>query len=794
MADLAPITIEGTPAAPGPPPEAAPGPTKVLGADDGKSGVLVNPEGQVVAVPVENLGAAMSQGFRPATDVEEHAARTGVAGDIAAAATGAARGLSFGLSDSLTIGADRLIEGDKGAEEMRHELRMLKEAHPNASLVGEIGGSLAPLALGLGPVGAAAEIGEGGSLLARAGARALAAAPGAAMEGAAIGLGSQLSEDVLGNHDLVAQKYISAAIKGGALGMLLGAGTHAGVGAIADKLGVRAERAAARAETAAAKAEGRAEGLVGGKLADLAEEQAGKALLPQSSLSAAELQKLGRTTEDAMGRFRQIGRTMLDEGIVTAGATKSTIAQRVTRRVGELGEELGALRKSFDKAAVRPSAEVVGERIKREVLEPLISKPFAAKDISAIRPYLEELGTHLEGKTTFESFEELHKLRRGLDNELERMKAFEKLNMGAPAPGHAELKAVRGILEGEYEAAAERAAKELGEDTATKYRFAKSVFADLKTAEGWTKKAAAREAQNHAVSLTDVISFSHGGPAGIAMGVANMVRRKLGNQIAAVVADKAAVLTGVQRAQEAYDARMARAVEGFYKGKRGAASARPKVDPEAARALRTAVKDPEALQQRITERMTSLGMRDSAPKITQGAVSTFMRAGAWLQGRLPPEPRPVAFKFGVSAPRALPPMSQARLEAAVSALDIEPTLHDIEHGRPVDRQRIEALKFINPDAYHDLVSALVRYGQENGATLTRQQEVALSLLTGQPIGVTMQPSVIRGFQKVHEQNGTPSDPTQPSTPNTPIQGGGGAPSPRANALRSGIEKMDGGDS
>ena len=39
-----------------------------------------------------------------------------------AGVTGLTRGLSFGLSDAATVGLDRLIEGDKGAEEMRRAI------------------------------------------------------------------------------------------------------------------------------------------------------------------------------------------------------------------------------------------------------------------------------------------------------------------------------------------------------------------------------------------------------------------------------------------------------------------------------------------------------------------------------------------------------------------------------------------------------------------------------------------------------------------------------------------------
>ncbi len=51
-----------------------------------------------------------------------------------------------------------------------------------------------------------------------------------------MGMGQQLTEDALGNHDLVAEKYIGAGIKGGLLNMLLSGGLHAGGGALVDKV------------------------------------------------------------------------------------------------------------------------------------------------------------------------------------------------------------------------------------------------------------------------------------------------------------------------------------------------------------------------------------------------------------------------------------------------------------------------------------------------------------------------------------------------------------------------------
>lgn len=859
------VTVEGS--APPPPQEEV----RALPTEDGKSVVLIDPDGQMVDVPRENAARAIQEfQYRPATDQEEYTQRTGTAGTVAATLAGVGRGISYGTFDSLAIGAERALHGDAEAEEMRRTLRLLKEGHETASLIGEVGGSLAPMLLGAPP--ASAEV-AGSSLLARATARAVQAAPGALLEGAAIGLGSQLSEDVLHNHELSAQKYVSAGLEGGALGVLLGASLHAGAGAIADKVAARKasdvikhmayeagelqphqkleliplseiesrapwssgkidsiakelgegkkikpvrlmrgddgawtisdgihRTAFAReagmthmpaivdaGEVISRKAGG--ESAVGNRLANLAEEQAAKSILPSSTITAGELQRLGRTAEEQQGRLRSIGRTLLDEGIVTATSDVKKMSGKITERVAEVGEELGDLRRSFEKAKVRPSAETVATRIGEDVLKPMMDRPFAFADTAVVKPYVEELEKRLAGKTTFESFDELFKLRAGLDKRLEQMRVWEKVN--GPAPGHQDLKAIRGILETEFERAADAAALELGENTAQKYRVAKALFSDLKTAEKWSSKAAARSAQNQAISLSDVVASSSGGFGGVAMGVANKLRRTYGNQAAALIADKGARIMGVQRAEEAFNRRLEKSVKGFYSGKGGkASSSPPDVDPETARRLRQAAKNPTALMAHVTKVVAASGLQEAAPRVAQGVASTLMRAGSYLAMHMPPEPPPAGFTFGKPKARALGPYAQAKQNAVIGALDVEGLLAEIESGR-IDRQKVEALKFINPDLHADIVNAMVRHGQENQATLSHQQEVALSILTGQPIGAIMQPKTIKGFQQAHASQGPAPDPVAGGGAPKPIgSASGGGMSRAASALQSSTDRME----
>ena len=349
--------------------------------------------------------------------------------------------------------------------------------------------------------------------------------------------------------------------------------------------------------------------------------------------------------------------------------------------------------------------------------------------------------------------------------------------------------------------AAERASLELGEDVAQKYRVRKALFADLKTAEKWTTKAAARESQHRAVSLTDTIAIGAGAATGhLGLGlvapIGNKLMRTFGNQVAAVAADRAAKLLGVQRAAETFDARVQKAVTGFFsrEGKvaRGAAAKRTKADPETVRALTQAVRDPVALTERVSQVVASTGLQEAAPRISQGIASTVMRAGAYLQQSLPQEPPPAATRFGPSRPRAMGALAQAKADAAIAALDVNSLLDDLETGR-IDRQKVEALRIINPDAHADILAAMRQHGIANAAELTHQQEVALSILTGTPIGAMMQPRTIRGFQQAHAQ-GAPPDPATAGVGRQPIgNASGGGTSRTADSLRSGSDRMEAAD-
>jgi hypothetical protein len=222
-------TVEGSAAPPVPS-----GPPAVVRPEAGYVAVT-KPGGEVVQVPEQNLGQAAKLGYRPSTEEEVWGEHHGWQGKAYAAGTGFARGASFGLSDKAIIEGDRALFGDESAEEGRRYLNYAKEAHPGYSLGGEIAGTLAGMyAI---PGGAAAEGVEGAGLAARTLSRVAGAAPRLFAEGAAMGVGQQISEDALGDKEAVAENYLASGVKGGLLNVLIGGTLHAGGGAAKDALG-----------------------------------------------------------------------------------------------------------------------------------------------------------------------------------------------------------------------------------------------------------------------------------------------------------------------------------------------------------------------------------------------------------------------------------------------------------------------------------------------------------------------------------------------------------------------------
>lgn len=242
------------------------------------------PDGQMYTIPGSSAADAVQQGatFVPHEEYRKadlEARRGGLGNTLAAGAEGVARGLTVGLSDPIAIKVAQLM--GKG-EEVRTHLAEEKEAHPYVSGGGEIlGAALPALATGgmTAEVEAGAEAAQGGGRIAQllrtigAPARAVSGAgeeaagiasramelvtgtPAAesamgriarmaikqgatgAAEGLLFGAGNEISEDSLGNHELNAEKLVSALGHGALYGAMLGTAAGGGLTAAKETFG-----------------------------------------------------------------------------------------------------------------------------------------------------------------------------------------------------------------------------------------------------------------------------------------------------------------------------------------------------------------------------------------------------------------------------------------------------------------------------------------------------------------------------------------------------------------------------
>ncbi len=203
---------------------------------------VINPDGQLVSLPAEQVPEALQSNFKIPTqkDISHYE-------DVQKYETTPEQLKTFGegVASGATFGTSRAAENYLLKNQQEQKAR--QEINPGISTAGELTGAVgsAVLAPELSPAGALAKAGTGISesaakmlanpetsstvakILSSAGSKAL----GSAVEGSVYGLGNQISETALGDADMNAENILHnvgyGALFGGALGSVLGAGESA---------------------------------------------------------------------------------------------------------------------------------------------------------------------------------------------------------------------------------------------------------------------------------------------------------------------------------------------------------------------------------------------------------------------------------------------------------------------------------------------------------------------------------------------------------------------------------------
>lgn len=338
-----------------------------------KTILVKNEQGQLGHIPLDQAQDALREGYSLATPEEAKEQRLqseygeGFGTELQAFGEGALRGLSIGLSDAAMRGLGVSAEG----------LRERRERNPIASTTGEIAGVAAPLIASsvagpAGPAGviaartpvgllargsmAAGEAGAAalqGSRVANVLGRATAPALGSAIEGAAYGLGASVSEDMLGESGINAERVVQnvglGGLFGGALGGFFGSLARATPETIVDDA-VRATTDSVNPQNIDEVA--RASGIDEGYIASFGRERAGAsktradadilgAPVAPGMVGGKEVQKLSDMIRASSSAPARAHSAIYDQGFeIAEKKTLEALGEMSGKSMAEVGDEL----------------------------------------------------------------------------------------------------------------------------------------------------------------------------------------------------------------------------------------------------------------------------------------------------------------------------------------------------------------------------------------------------------------------------------------------------------------------
>jgi hypothetical protein len=776
-----------------------------------------NRDGDVGTVPADQIQDALHDGYTLSNDQELHQAQLqkkhgGLGGIAAAGAEGAARGLSFGLSDA----AARAIDDDYA-----NQMKERQEVHPIAATVGEVGGALAPILAS----GGAAAAGEGltaGSLVrgagilpravAGAGEAAGAAARGivgtgakgilgqvaqraapmavqGAVEGAAYGVGHEISEAALGDTQLTAERVLAGAGKGALFG--------GGAGAV---LGTT-EAAVSRAADAGLKLVGKES--VEDFFRSFANERTIKAL----GATQRDIQRLGNTPAQVEQRMEQISDSVLNyrfkDGEKLFRATSSTdeLADKTARAMNEEGSRIGSIYKQADKAIARgeaqgPQLDRFFQELDEQVLKPLVQSDSASMRARA-QKILDETGSLRNAAAEGEpiTVERLVKARQDIQKVIQPPKPAQ-MGMPAPPPEHAEqLIAARSLLQDEID----RTIAGVGGELGTEYQTAKRLFGDFKDANKLASRWSVRDLGNRAVSPTDYLTGIGSGVSAAAAGMGgvaslgtglltsaahNLVRER-GSAVLASMADgmanKIASLNAARTAAAIADRELERGVQELL----GPALAAPKAEAAIARAAQQTAYERHAEQvqqmagspEAVTNRLAAqLGpIEPHAPQLAAGIAGIQARKLEYLKSQLPPSAAPIAGVLGLQPhlePRAPLPGAQAEFLRKVNAAE-HPREIPARLGKgELTPEDAEVLTRLFPEWKRQIQDRVLTTLAKTQTPLSFQARMQLGYIFDAPVDAALAPAFVQDMQAMYAQvhGGSPQKPGGPPAQQRPKKG------------------------
>lgn len=757
----------------------------------------VSPDGSRVTLPAEQYADAIASGYRIASPEEVARAQAeqehgGLGGMALAGVEGAARGLTFGLSDQIAVGF--------GGEDYRQAAAARREVNPGAAAAGEIVGAVAPI-IATGGTGAAARVTAGAGLLPRGAAaagrgagalaermlarqaaqggvrsivaRGVAGAAEAGVEGALYGVGQAISDNALTDADLTADKILSSAgegalfagLLGGALGGTLGAASL-GFGAARD-VALRRLGSESTSEALQRFADRRAFKQVTGNYkkpvlaatakGDGALERMGRKLIDER----APMRKLDefvpwveKRTQRAADDMRAVASQLDDAGVKLDGQALlrradeviNSYASRMDDDFRKVANRLRRKIKPLRNAIDPPQPKAKGKQ--KIVVDPV----FGTRVIDPVAP-------PAPAPREF-SFSEFWKIRQDLDKTINWGKRSGDMSTDA-------MKELRDAFRAELDDMIERGQGPL--DLKTAWKKASEDYGDFVLLKDHAEEYAKNRASNRSVSLTDYLAGIGGAATSIATGnvggllgagamtVGNKLAREQGNYLLARMADRLAKFDG--RFEAATQALAGLRKLELRKAIAPAATSIPERYRETTEQVKQ-LQDPR----RAVEVLARVGEGlEDRPDILHALHQRVLGDAHYLHAQMPRALTRSATSLTPNAEEVrVPPSEMRRFMAKVDALaDPLKVLEDVAEG-DLDRDAIDALRERRPRLFQAIREQVMIYAAQRGEELPFKQRITLSLAFDFRGDHSLQPEVLTGIQQVHAERGADAEAPGPS--------------------------------
>lgn len=390
-------------------------------------------------------------------------------------------------------------------------LEQQSQDHPYASGVGTIAGSLAggAAASGLAPISAATRLG-----------RVAQAAKGGAILGAVSNPGDKEGEvDLLQSGDRISGALGGAALGGAGQGVIEGASAAAkGMTGLGTSLKAKAQERAVKA--------------------------GGAMLKDYRQLAGQE-------------RVDEIGRYMLDNGLIKPGMSVKEIASAAEKLQGKHGEAISEILTKLDDAGhVAPSGKEMADVVRAQAA-PLENLNTAKPTYNTLQDVAADIET-MAANAKNGSFKTAQDIKRFVADQVEASGGFKALN---PTEKNLALRKVYGIVKDKMEEGAQKAAEAAGSpELLQNYLKNKTGFRNAGDVANMAGDQALRQNANRFFSPSDYFSGGMGAVVGAAsggdsleeklkhaavgagLGLANKAARTYGTPLMSVGLDKAAGL------------------------------------------------------------------------------------------------------------------------------------------------------------------------------------------------------------------------------------------------------------